>query len=252
MNDIGIALLSTLEHMHQKLVARLHAGVGISDQDRAALESLPHTIRTLNDRECLLKEGDAAVRCAVLMNGFLYRRKIIGDRGQILSLHVPGDMPDLMTLYLPVMDHDLCSAGPSTVGMVTHASLRALLDKSPTLMHAFWRETLIDAAIFRQWVGSLGSRDAIQRIGHLFCEIATRLEFVGLLNENSFSFPLIQAELAAACGLSTVHTNRTLQALRQRKLLEWQGHTVVLPRRSELEALAEFNPDYLQPRAVST
>lgn len=244
--------MSTREYMHQKLVARLQAGSGISEQDRTALEALPHTIRTLSDRECLLKEGDAAVRCVVLMNGFLYRRKIIRDRNQILSLHVPGDIPDLMTLYLPVMDHDLCSAGQSTVGMVTHAALRAVLDKSPTLVHSLWRETLIDAATFRQWVGSLGSRDAIQRIGHLLCEIATRLEFVGLLNQNRFSFPLTQADLAAACGLSTVHTNRTLQALRQRKLLEWHAHTVVLPRRRELEALAEFNPDYLQPKAVTT
>ena len=237
--------------MHQRLVARLQAGAGISDQDRAALVALPHTIKTLSDRECLLKEGDAAVRCVILMNGFLYRRKIIGDRNQILSLHVPGDIPDLMTLYLPVMDHDLCSAGPSTVGMVAHAALRALLDRSPTLMHSLWRETLIDAAIFRQWVGSLGSRDAIQRISHLLCEIATRLEYVGLFKENRFSFPLTQADLAAACGLSTVHTNRTLQALRQRKLLEWQGHTVTLPRRRELETLAEFNPDYLQPKAAT-
>jgi CRP-like cAMP-binding protein len=234
--------------MHQKLVTRLQSGAGISDQDRAALAALPHTIRTLSDRDCLLKEGDAADRCVILISGFLYRRKIIGDRSQILSLHVPGDIPDLMTLYLPVMDHDLCSVGPSTVALVSHSALRTLLDGSPPLVHALWRETLLDAASFRQWVGSLGSRDAIQRIAHIFCEIAARLEFVGLLNENSFAFPLIQADIAAACGLSAVHTNRTLQALRQRKLLEWREHTVVLPNRRKLEALADFNPDYLQPK----
>ncbi|WP_426441812.1 Crp/Fnr family transcriptional regulator [Bradyrhizobium genosp. P] len=109
---------------------------------------------------------------------------------------------------------------------------------------------MLDAASFRQWVGSLGSRDAIQRIAHVFCEIAARLEFVGLLNENSFAFPLIQADIAAACGLSAVHTNRTLQVLRQRKLLEWRDHIVVLPKRRELEKLADFNPDYLQPKAL--
>lgn len=236
--------------MHKKLVTRLQAGAGISDQDRAALAALPHTIRTLGDRDCLLKEGDAADRCVVLISGFLYRRKIIGDRGQILSLHVPGDIPDLMTLYLPVMDHDLCSVGQSTVALIAHSALRTLLDGSPSLVHALWRETLLDAASFRQWVGSLGSRDAIQRIAHVFCEIAARLEFVGLLNENSFAFPLIQADIAAACGLSAVHTNRTLQVLRQRKLLEWRDHIVVLPKRRELEKLADFNPDYLQPKAL--
>ncbi|UFX48791.1 Crp/Fnr family transcriptional regulator [Bradyrhizobium sp. 41S5] len=235
--------------MHQRLIARLQSVAGLSQDERAALNALPHTVRTLGDQESILKEGDRALNCVALTSGFLYRRKIVGDRSQILSLHVPGDIPDLMTLYLPTMDHDLISVGRSTVATVPHAALKSLFDKQPSLVHTFWRETLIDAAIFRHWVGNLGALDAIRRVAQLFCELAVRLEFVGLLNQDSFTFPLTQADIGSACGLSTVHTNRTLQALRKRKLLEWRGETVSLPNRTELEALAEFNPDYLQRKA---
>lgn len=238
--------------MHQRLIARLQTVAGLTEQERTVLNSLPHTVRTLRDREAILKEGDPAYNCVALLSGFLYRQKIVGDRSQILSLHVPGDIPDLMTLYLPTMDHDLISVGSSTVATVSHAALRSLFDKVPSMIHTFWRETLIDAAIFRHWVGNLGAMDALHRVAQLFCEVASRLEIVGLLDNDSFLFPLTQADIGSACGLSTVHSNRTLQALRKRGLLEWRGEKVLLPDRRGLEVLAEFSPDYLKPKALAT
>jgi len=117
--------------------------------------------------------------------------------------------------------------------------------KSPALMRAFWRETIIDAAIYRAWVGSLGSLRSLPRLAHLTCELAARLEIVGLLQNDSFEFPFRQQNLADACGLSIVHVNRIVQELRQMGLIKWEGRVIRLLQRSELEALAEFNPDYL-------
>ncbi|WP_456756316.1 Crp/Fnr family transcriptional regulator [Bradyrhizobium sp. USDA 4461] len=219
---------------------------GLSDDESAVLNALPHTVRTLSDRESILKEGDRALNCVAVISGFLYRQKIVGDRSQILSMHVPGDIPDLMTLYLPIMDHDLISGGQSIVATVPHAALRSLFEKCPSLVHTFWRETLIDAAIFRHWVGNLGAMDAIHRVAQLLCELAVRLEFVGLLDRDSFVLPFTQGDIGSACGLSTVHTNRTLQALRKRRLLKWRGEKVSLPNRRALEELADFDAAYLQ------
>jgi CRP-like cAMP-binding protein len=179
------------------------------------------------------------------MSGFLSRQKTVGARNQIFSFYVPGDIPDLHTLHLPVMEHDICSVGPSTVAFVPHSFLIDALMKSPALMRGFWRETLIDAAIYRERVGSLGSRQALARMAHLFCEFATRLDIVGLVKDNSFNLPLTQQILADALGLSTVHVNRTLQDLKRRNLIEWDRHVMRLPNRSALEAMAEFNPEYL-------
>lgn len=190
---------------HRKLITRLQAIAGISGQDQAELASMPHTIRTLGDGEALLRQGDAPTRCAVVMTGFLARQKVVCERTQISSFYVPGDMPDLHTLHLPVMDHDLCSVGPSTVALVAHSHLRDMLTEAPALVNAFWRETLIHAAIYRQWVENLGSRPALSRLAHLLCELAFRLEIVGLLEDERLHLPLTQQDFADACGLSTVH-----------------------------------------------
>ncbi|WFU45446.1 Crp/Fnr family transcriptional regulator (plasmid) [Bradyrhizobium sp. CB82] len=230
---------------HQKLIARLQATGGLSDEERRSLADMPRTIRSLADGEYFSREGDVASHCAILVSGFLCRHKIVETRDQILSFHVPGDMPDLNTLHLPEMDHDLISIGRSTVALLPHRFLSQMLDGSPRLTHAFWRETLIDAAIYRQWVANLGGHDAIAKIAHLICELLARLEAVSLAQDNKFQLPFTQKHLADACGISIVHVNRTLQELRRRSLIVWEGGEVAVLNREELERIAEFVPDYL-------
>ena len=230
---------------HKKLIVRLQAVLGVSEHDGTMLATMPHQIKTFAPGEYIWHQGDNTTRCTIVMSGFLSREKVIAARNQILSIYVPGDIPDLHTLHLPVMEHDLCSIGRSTVAFVSHSFLADTLMKSPALMRAFWRETLIDAAIYREWVGSLGSRRSLPRVAHLICELAARLEIVGLLKDDGFELPFTQQNLADACGLSTVHVNRTIQALRQQGFIEWEGRVMRLLKRRELEALAEFNPDYL-------
>jgi CRP-like cAMP-binding protein len=169
----------------------------------------------------------------------------VGDTNQILAFYVPGDAPDLHTLQLPVMDHDLVSAGPTTIAFISHVDIRAMLEASRSLTNAFWRETLVDAAIYREWVATLGARDAIARIAHILCELAARLDMVGMLEDDTFQMPFTQTNLADACGLSNVHINRTVQEMRHRGLISWQSKTVALLKRKELEIVAEFVPDYL-------
>jgi CRP-like cAMP-binding protein len=67
----------------------------------------------------------------------------------------------------------------------------------------------------------------------------------GAVEDSAFRVPFTQANLADACGLSTVHVNRTLQELRHRGLIKWQGQAVTLLEREKLEEVAEFQPDYL-------
>jgi CRP-like cAMP-binding protein len=232
----------------QKLIRRLQAVVGLSEDDRSKLANMPHTVKEFTDGEYIVREGDRASQCAIVMSGFVFRQKIVRARAQILSIYLGGDMPDLHTLHLPLMDHNICSAGPSTIGFVPHTYLNDILINSPSLAHALWRETLVDAAIYREWVASLGSRDALSRVGHLICELAARLEVVGLLENASFYLPFTQQNIADACGLSVVHVNRTIQDLRKRRLIELERRTLTLLRRKELEELADFTPEYLHLR----
>jgi len=72
-----------------------------------------------------------------------------------------------------------------------------------------------------------------------------RMEAVGLVEGNSFHFPVTQADLADALGFSVVHTNRILQELRAAGMIRWTGKTVEILDRDALESLAKFDPRYL-------
>ena len=230
---------------HPKFIARLQAIEGLSEDERRQIAGLPSTLRQVADGEIVLRQGEAATRCVFVVSGFLYQARIVGDRSQILAFHVPGDMPCLHSLLISPMDADLVSLGPSVVGYVAHSQLRQLLDGSIHLTRAFWRETLIDAAISRQWIARLGAQAALPKVAHLICELAARLEIVGLLTDGCFQMPMTQRHVADACGLSIVHINRTIQELRHRGLIAWEGSEIELRRREELQQLADFAPDYL-------
>lgn len=230
---------------HPKFIAHLQAIEGLSDDERRQIAALPSTLRQVSDGETLLRQGEDTSRCVFVVSGFLYQARIVGDRSQILAFHVPGDMPCLHTLLVSPMDADLVGLGPSLVGYVAHSQLKQLLDGSIHLTRAFWRETLIDAAISRQWIARLGAQAALPKVAHLICELAARLEVVGLVKNGRFQMPMTQRHVADACGLSIVHVNRTIQELRGRRLIAWERSEIELLQPDELRALADFTPDYL-------
>ena len=65
----------------------------------------------------------------------------------------------------------------------------------------------------REWVVNVGRRDARQRIAHVLCEFAVRLEARGLASNHGFELPMTQEQLADTTGLTSVHVNRVLKGL---------------------------------------
>jgi CRP-like cAMP-binding protein len=104
---------------------------------------------------------------------------------------------------------------------------------------------LVEEAIAREWILNVGQRNALERMAHLFCELLYRFRAVGLNQGMSCTLPLTQVELAESLGLSSVHVNRTLQALRRRKLITLDAGTLTLRDLPALEELSLFNPEYL-------
>ncbi len=75
--------------------------------------------------------------------------------------------------------------------------------------------------------------------------MSVRLRAVGLSQNGSYDLPVTQAELADALGLSTVHVNRTLQALRRQGLITLRGGKLMIEDWDGLTTAGEFDPDYL-------
>ena len=107
-----------------------------------------------------------------------------------------------------------------------------------------WRECLIDAALFREWI-VMRDRSAYVRVAHLLCEHFARMEAVGLTKGGSCALPITQTQMGDALGLSNVHVNRTLQELREEKLLRLEDGTLTILEHDGLKAAGEFDLLYL-------
>jgi CRP-like cAMP-binding protein len=234
---------------HSRLTTRLDAVVGLSEEDRALIGKLPVTVRNFAADHDLVRTGEAASECWLLLDGYLYRHKETSEgRRQILSVYVPGDIPDLASLYLSRSDHTLSAMGPAVVAYVPHSALQEMIAASPALMRALQREMLVDAAIFREWILNIGTRQAVSRVAHLLCEIATRLQVIGFAKDLSFTLPMSQADVGEATGISTVHANRVIQDLRLRGAIEWRNKTLRILDWDALVSIADFSPAYLHLR----
>jgi len=120
------------------------------------------------------------------------------------------------------------------------------------LGRAFWFDSLVDAAIFGEWTLNVGRRGARERVAHLLLEFAHRLHSVGLSDGKAFVLPVTQADLADATGLSPVHVNRSLKALRVEGLIRMVGKSITIDEPDALERLADFNDLYLHPEGPRT
>jgi len=109
---------------------------------------------------------------------------------QYLSFHMAGDMPDSQALFIERMDHAVCAIGPAVIASIPHKELLAAFDRRPSLGFAIWRETLIDAAIFREAITNNSSRSMPTRMGHLFCELFYRARASGLADDDTFKAPI--------------------------------------------------------------
>src|SRR5690242_7049802 len=119
----------------------------------------------------LVRQGERPDFSIFLLAGMLARHHTLsgGDR-QFISLHIAGDLPDLQSLFLDVMDHSLMAIDDVRVASFAHQELVAVLKDAPDVGAALWRQTLIDAAIFREAVTNIGLRSGVERLGHVLCE----------------------------------------------------------------------------------
>lgn len=229
------------------LIHKMERRDHLSEAEKHMMRQLPVTRRRVPAGQIIVQEGDRQEVSLLLASGFTGRFGLLreGER-QFTQLGVPGDFMDLHSLLLKRMDHSVATLSACELGAIPHGNLRDLTESDPHLARLLWLETVVDAAIHRTWLVGLGRRDALARTAHLLCEARVRLEAVGLSDEGRFDLPLSQREMADMVGISTVHMNRTVQALRARGLIDWEGGCVSILDWDRLSKLAEFDPLYLR------
>jgi len=229
------------------LIRKLEQFVRLSADDRTILErAASDRVRKFAARVDIAREGDKPKEVHLILSGWACRYKQLEDgRRQVISFFLPGDLCDLSVFVLKEMDHSIGTITPVTIADLPREFFDEIGTGYPRIATALWWETLVNAAIQREWTMNLGQRTASERMAHLLCEVFFRLRQAGLTAGASCEFPMTQSDLADATGLSKVHVNRTLQELRAAGLILLKGKTLSVPSLEQLMNAGLFNANYL-------
>jgi CRP-like cAMP-binding protein len=198
-------------------------------------------------RHDLLRQGDTPQVAHLLLSGHAYRYRLLDNgRRQITAILVPGDLCDLEAVMRGRAGYGVATFTNSIFAEIPREwIISPCLDKS-VLQRTLLRCQLRDEAIAREWLVGLGQRTAVERLGHLFCELWVRLNAVGLVDGNSLELGTTQVDLADTIGITTIHTSRVLRDLREANLIRLERGYLTILNRGELERLSGFEIDYLQ------
>jgi CRP-like cAMP-binding protein len=253
--ETGMPTKSTLadyKRTRDLLLAKIREHGTLTAADESAICAVRAQTRTVAPGEDVVRQGDRPDVAVFVLSGMLARYHTLqsGDR-QYLSFHIKGDLPDVQGLLLTIMDHSLCALNSAEIAVLSHDQLVYLCARRPGLAFAFWRLTLIDAAIFRQAITNNGIRSHAVRLAHFFCEQYFRAREAGLAQDESCSVPLNQSDLGQAFGMSHISVNRAMQKLRKEGLADLRSGRLTVLNWNALQRFAGFDPTYLHIDKIS-
>jgi CRP-like cAMP-binding protein len=238
-----------MDKAHEVLVRGLKEHSRLAEEDVAEACSFSLRIRDFAPNEDFIRQGDKPEFAALVISGMIARYHLLptGYR-QYLSFHLSGDLPDAQGLFIEAMDHGLCAIGPASVAFIPHKEVLRAFERRPALGFAIWRETLLDAAIFREAITNNSARPMRARMAHLFCELFCRARVSGLTDGNRLQVPISLVQLGETLGMAIATVNRTLQELRASGAMDFRDGELTVLKWPELQRLGDFNRDYLHTR----
>lgn len=197
-------------------------------------------------RRTLIEEGRTYDFGLVIRAGWMIEYKLLrSGKRQILNFRLPGEMAGIDCLAYSAATHSVAALSPCSFARLPLSTFEALQHDFPRLASGLFFLTLRKEAILNQWEVSLGRRDALARVAHLFLELHARLKARGLAQDDSFLFPATQEDIADCVGLTTPYVNRILQRLRADKLIEFDGRRLTLLKAADLAKTGSFRAAYV-------
>ncbi|MBH5367256.1 Crp/Fnr family transcriptional regulator [Bradyrhizobium glycinis] len=241
-----------MEKAHDVLIRNLSEHTALAEEDAGEIRALTFMLRDFASNEDFIRQGDEPEHSALVVSGMVARYHLLGSgRRQYLAFHLTGDLPDAQGLFIDQMDHGLSALGPASVAFIPHRELFIAFRRRPTFGLAVWRETLRDAAIFREAITNNSARPMQTRMAHLFCELFYRARAAQLVRGNRCRMPISLAQLGETLGMAIATVNRTLADLRRSGAMDLRDGELVVLKWRELQRLGDFSPAYLHLKRQS-
>jgi len=227
-------------------VSRLMQLVPLSQDEIDTLLDLQASPRIVQRHRDIITEGRSYGSIFIIMEGNAIRYRILHDgRRQIVNIVLPGDIVGALGYFMESSLYSTKALTEVAVAAVPFARLNALHETHPRLVTKIFWWFSCESTIYAEHLVDLGRRSALERVAHFLLELLTRLQSIGLADEQSFKIPLTQELLADALGLSIPHVNRVLRRLREDQLVVVEDQRVTVKDMDALAELADFEPSYL-------
>jgi CRP-like cAMP-binding protein len=203
------------------------------------LQEFRRETATYDPRSIIVRARNAPNALYTLVEGWAFRYVMFPDgRRQILSFLLPGDFMMIQGMQLRPMPFSIQALTAVTVCSFDAAAFAKFFWSREDLMVNLGRVCVAKSAALDFRIIDLGRRTATERIARFMIEIGARVLQRDLGEVERFPFPLRQAHMADALGLTVVHVSRTIASLRKRGLISVKNGTLTIHDRDRLEDLA--------------
>jgi len=230
-------------------IRRLEGTGTLALEERRALKGVLSEPRRFGPDDAVARPNDAVKYAILVLSGLMARVQYTSDGSRrISSVLVPGDICSCGLALAQPIDYELVALSRGECARITAVDLRALQATAPELMLPIGRSLIEETLVGRAWLLNDAVRSGQARVAHLLSELHWRLAAVGLASSESCHIPMMQRDIAAAVGLSTVQVNRVLQQLRGLGSVSLGRGGLTILDTATLWAVGEFEPSYLEVR----
>ena len=203
--------------------------------------------RVISAGSDLYRQGDICSTYFIVLNGWIALSVLLDDGScQILDFALPGAVLGFQSSPKAPMYHSARCLSIVRVYAFPRRKLDIIIETNPRLAVLLCRQVTADGARAHDHLANIGLRDARQRIAHLLLELYVRVR--GCLPAEptaTIQLPLSQGQVGQALGLTYVHVCRTLQLLREQKIVHLANHTLEIIDPGALMTAAGIEPDVL-------
>jgi CRP-like cAMP-binding protein len=194
----------------------------------------------------IIRAGDDSPEIYTLYSGWAFRFKTLPDgRRQILNFLLPGDLLGLQAAMFDAAQHGIEALTDVQLCLLPRRKVWALFGEMPGLaFDVAWLGSREEGHVDEN-LTSVGRRTAAERVAALIVSLYKRAKVLGLVVDETFSFPLTQQHIADALGLSLVHTNKTLARLRRMGMYTRANGSLTLGNPRVIERVAQYFDDVL-------
>jgi CRP/FNR family transcriptional regulator len=235
-------------------VRRLALFQPLNPEEAAIAEAFRTEHRTFKPGASIFRQGEDIKEVYTLYDGwvFLYQSLVDGGR-QILRFILPGDFFGFQAdIGDGVRIHSAQALTAASACVFPSSNILNMVRNHLDLgIRLIWMTAHDEVGAYEQVV-SLGRRTARERVAYLLFDLFHRLRFRQQNPDeiHTVDLPLTQELIADACGLTQIHVNRTLKALRNDNVLELRGGKLHIPDLEMLSYEAKHNFRVLPKRTM--